>query len=211
MVKRYLASHEVQNLQLGGGPNVLRGWLNSDIYQANPEIIYIDARKKLPFADHTFDYIFSEHLIEHLTYAEGKAMLRECYRVLKTGGKVRLATPDLAALVALYAPENSEVQQKYIKWVVDHFLSETGIYKAPFVINNAFFGWGHQFLYDLDTLRSVLQEAGFSDIQRFLPGRSEDPLLQGIEGHGRGDALNEEMNKFESIVLEAKRPQKGAG
>ena len=57
--------------------------------------IYLDVCRRFPFAAETFHYIFSEHLIEHLTLEEGEAFLRECFRCLKVGGRIRIATPDL--------------------------------------------------------------------------------------------------------------------
>jgi predicted SAM-dependent methyltransferase len=55
------------------------------------------------FEDNTFDYIFSEHMIEHVDHDGAVAMLRECYRVLKPGGTICMATPDLAVIVGLLA------------------------------------------------------------------------------------------------------------
>ena len=75
-INHYLASHDVRKLQIGSGKNFLDGWLNSDI---NPgrESVFLDATKRFPLPDSSFDYVFCEHLIEHLEYREGVRMLRE--------------------------------------------------------------------------------------------------------------------------------------
>jgi predicted SAM-dependent methyltransferase len=57
-----------------------------------------------------FDYVFSEHMIEHVSYAEGLLMLRECLRVLKPGGRIRIATPSLEVLLDLYKPSKTPIQ-----------------------------------------------------------------------------------------------------
>lgn len=204
-VKRYLECHKVRKLQLGAGTNILEGWLNSDIYPSARGVVYIDAKRVFPFKSGTFDYVFSEHQIEHLTYNEGRSMVRECYRVMKPGGKIRIATPNLETFVALYTPKNNDIQQRYIRWVVDKFLSQIGIYRAAFVINNAFFNCGHQFIYDRETLQSILEDVGFIEMLYYLPGESNTPVFQGIESHGKSVG-SEEMNRFETMVLEARRP-----
>jgi len=91
----YFVSCEISKLNIGAGPFPLRGWFNTDIRPVSREVFYLDASEEFPFADQTFDYVFSEHLIEHLTYEEGLSMLSESYRILKPHAKLRVATPDL--------------------------------------------------------------------------------------------------------------------
>ena len=50
------------------------------------DIAFLNAEEKLPFKDDTFDYIYSEHLIEHLEYSKAK-LLEELYRVCKNNGR----------------------------------------------------------------------------------------------------------------------------
>ena len=68
-----------------------------------PQFVYMDATALFPLPDASFDYIFSEHVIEHMSYADGGRMLRECLGVLKPGGRIRIATPNLVRLLGLYA------------------------------------------------------------------------------------------------------------
>jgi predicted SAM-dependent methyltransferase len=77
------------------------GWLNTDYEPELPIVMHLDASQRFPFREATFDYIFSEHVIEHISYWDGMKMLAECFRVLKGSGKVRISTPDLAFLVDL--------------------------------------------------------------------------------------------------------------
>ena len=204
-IRTYLKTHQTRKLHLGAEFNFLEGWLNTDLYPKSSQFVFLDVTKNFPFEDQTFDYIFSEHMIEHLAYAEGVFMLHECYRVMKPNGTIRLATPDLEVIIGLYSPKKSELEHKYIKHVTDRFLGEINDYREAFVINNAFRGWGHQFIYDHATLQKVLQEAGFIDVTCYVSGESNDPNLRGIEFHHKV-VENEEMNQFETMVLEAKRP-----
>jgi len=56
---------------------------------------------------------------------------------------------------------------------------------ACFAINRAFRGWGHQFLYNETTLRSLLLDAGFGHVVRREYGQSEHQELRGLERHER--------------------------
>jgi len=204
-LQSYFESHSIRKLQLGTGINKLEGWFNTDITPSSPEVFFLDSTKTFPFEDTTFHYIFSEHHFEHITYDEGSQTLRECYRVLLPGGKIRIATPNLAALIGLYTPTPNRLQQHYIRFITDAFLPMARGYTPAFVINNAFRNWGHQFLYDQATLQTAMEDAGFVDITPVTPGESTDEHLHNIEKHGEfiGD---EAINKFETMVLEGSVP-----
>jgi len=204
-IKNYLSSHQVRKLQIGAGDSILEGWLNTDYIPSHRRVIFLDATKRFPFEDGSFEYVFSEHQIEHLTYKEGLSMLRECYRILKAGGKIRIATPDLMALIGLYSQDKSDLQQRYIKWFIDIFFPEASAYRESFVINAAFLKIGHRFIYDRATLKSAMEQVGFIDVISYTPGESDDEFLREIESHGKA-VDNEDMNRFETMVLEAKRP-----
>jgi SAM-dependent methyltransferase len=71
-------------------------------------VTYLDVTKRFSYADNTFDYVFSEHVLEHLYPDEAVFCLSEVYRVLKPSGLVRTALPDLDQIVATYDPNNTE-------------------------------------------------------------------------------------------------------
>lgn len=57
-----------------------------------PSLVQIAEDGRLPFRDHAFDALIAQHVIEHL--ADVDAALREWNRVLKSGGRLTLATPN---------------------------------------------------------------------------------------------------------------------
>ncbi len=200
----YLKAHPVKKLQLATSNNLLPGWLNTDVFLNHHPVVYLDATKRFPFHDNTFDYIVAEHMIEHVEYQAGQAMLRECFRVLKAGGRVRVATPDLRVLLSLHSREKTDIQRYYIDWAVARFMPEIRECKDVFVINNFFRAWGHCFLYDEEALRHALYTSGFRDISFYKPGESTDPMLRNLESHGR-ELGAEDINEFETIVVEGRK------
>ncbi|MEI8350450.1 MAG: methyltransferase domain-containing protein [Candidatus Omnitrophota bacterium] len=202
LVAAYTGQHSVKKIHLGCGDHELCGWLNTDSSPL-PKVVYLDATKTFPFPDGTFDYVFSEHLIEHMNYAKGLHMLSQCYRILKPGGRIRIATPDLGFLIALCATNLSGLQQQYIKWMMDTYMPEVVQYDAVFVVNYFFRNWEHCFIYDEKTLRWVLEHSGFTAIARHNVGSSQVQELKGIENQARMPAG---FLALETIVLEAVKP-----
>lgn len=207
-IEHYIQSHDVRKLQLGCGPNILDGWLNTTLQPIKAGAIHLNASKSFPIRDAGFDYVFSEHMIEHLTFAQGQVMLRECFRVLKSGGKIRLATPDLAKIIALYTDSDAPEPQAYTHWLMDTFMQNqaTDNYNPSFAVNKMFYGWDkHIFIYDFQTLCYALEQVGFTQITQYQPSESDDTHLQGMEHHGQV-LKSEVMNRYETLVVEAIKP-----
>jgi SAM-dependent methyltransferase len=230
-ISDYFRSHATRKLQIGTGANVLSGWLNTDYEPASETICYMNALERFRFEDSMFDYIFSEHMIEHMTYKGGLYMLMECYRVLKPGGRIRISTPNICNIIGLYAANKTNLQKRYLHWssailiglygpeATDHqkrepewvlptehinrYFPDPEMNSACFVVNCFFRSWGHKFLYDPQTLTAALREAGFVDVVECETGESCDEHLRGIESHGK--KIGEENNRFESMVFEAIR------
>ncbi len=206
IIKKYLRTSRIKKLQIGAGENFLEGWLNSDIDLRSDEKVYLDAKKSFPFEDSTFNYIFCEHTIEHLTYREGLTMLSECHRVLEPGGKIRIATPDLHFLHDLYVSNKSELQKKYLKWAIKKFnIRCLPLDPTTFIINNFFKAWGHKFIYDSNVLRYILENAGFIHIKRCHLNNSDDEELRRLENMGRMPPVFLEL---ETMFFEATKPFK---
>lgn len=153
-------------LHIGCGPQILEGWINIDNAKYRGVDRVLDVTKGLPFRDVSF--IFAEHFIEHLAYADAAKLFRECRRVLREDGVLRVSTPNL-------------------EWVwFTHYrleMSEDDQMRECFRINRAFRGWGHQFLYNFGILRATLLDAGFETVTRVEYGVSTHPELHGLERH----------------------------
>jgi predicted SAM-dependent methyltransferase len=204
-IDAYLRTHEIRKLQLGTGGNVHDGWLNTDVhdFRRTNEVVFMDAREPFPLPDESFDVVFSEHMLEHLTYADGQRCLRECRRVLRPGGRIRVATPSLERLIRLYDGDLDERQRRYLSWSVESFVADADAPLPGFVLNNFLRDWGHEFVYDPQTLRHALETAGFVDVEEVPIGESNDVRLAGLERHLSSDP---EFNELETMVFEARRP-----
>lgn len=204
-IAAYLRDHRVRKLQLGTGSNPYDGWLNTDVadFKRKNEIVFLDVRKPFPFPDDAFDFVFSEHMIEHVSYADGLHCLRECCRVLRPGGRIRIATPSLERMARLYDDDLTDLQKRYVAWALESFVPEADAALPGFVVNNMMRDFGHRFLYDRETLRHAFVTSGFLDVVECKVGESATPELRGLERHMRSAA---EFNEYETLVLEARSP-----
>jgi SAM-dependent methyltransferase len=92
----------VMRLQIGCGKFPRPGWINTD-NKVRPGVDCVaDLRGDLPFADGTFDYAAAIHVLPHVPLAGLAPALARVRRVLKPGGVLRLALPDLERAIAAF-------------------------------------------------------------------------------------------------------------
>ena len=198
IIETYVSANEIRKLHIGCGGHILDGWLNADIFPSSSIILHLDATEPFPLGDEEFDYVFSEHMIEHISYSHGLLMLSECYRILRKHGKIRISTPDLSFLINMYKWEKSDLQKEYIKWATDNikYAQYSG---DTFVINKFVRDWGHQFIYDEKTLRASMEKVGFTRVTRCELNKSEDEVLRNLENEKR---LPNGFLRLETFTLE---------
>ena len=123
---------------------------------------------QLPFKDNTVDVIYASHLIAYFDREEIKTVLTEWKRALKSGGVLRLATPDFEEMIRLYGigkvKLNDLLGPLYGKWS----MSDKAIY--------------HKTVYDFDSLLEVLKDIGFGDIKWY---RWEDTEHSHFDDHSQ--------------------------
>jgi SAM-dependent methyltransferase len=121
---------------------------------------YVDLTQPLPYPDAAFEAVFGSHVLEHLTPAEAEATLRETHRVLRPGGVVRIAVPDLDRVIAEYDPQ-----------APDDFLF--GMWQGR---ERSTSRHRHWWLYNERSLGELLALTGFAEVQRcaYRQGRCPD-------------------------------------
>jgi len=111
-------------LNIGCGTRFHKDWVNIDLVSDSKEVIQCDILKGLPFADATFDVVYNSHFLEHLSYDDGKRVLKECWRVLKANGVLRIVLPDLERMINQYfknlqrAENNEEHGDADYEWIL---------------------------------------------------------------------------------------------
>ncbi len=203
-------------LHLGCGPNTPEGWINLDgswnawlgkhprlrrLLKAlhvvpatlpdiswSPNILIHDVRRRLPFHDNFLSAIYASHLLEHLYLEEAKTLLKECFRVLKPAGVLRMVVPDLRAVVLEYMGENAfgnssnsdtmcpgDRLNKRLHLRSPEPPSGNAIYRLYRALKDFH---SHKWMYDADSLMYHFKWAGFVDVEemQFLQSR-----IEGIE------------------------------
>jgi predicted SAM-dependent methyltransferase len=145
-----------------GHTNYLPGWINVDanVFTGRADV-WADLRGPLPFRDESVDLFYSHHVIEHLPDSTLPFHVAEMYRCLKRGGGIRIGGPNA-----------DEAMRKCLDNDVEWFSSwpdarrSAGGRFANFILCRG----EHLAILTESYLRELLEDAGFVDIQRRVPG-----------------------------------------
>lgn len=170
--------------------------------------VVVDLKNPLPFLPDSVQGIYCENHIERMDRPEILAFFRECRRVLKSGGIVRVATPDLDAMVQAFHDEASQAV---------FFDSEDRAWtsnRAGF-INGLYRDRGYKWLLNFEELVSIGKETGFASMHLLAAEESNDPRLGALQPYIKFPLIVEFIKKTEpipveplvSIVIPAYKPQ----
>jgi predicted SAM-dependent methyltransferase len=204
LIRRYLdTAAGVRGLHIGCGANHLPGWLNTELSPRRDEI-YLDATRPFPFPAGAFEFVYSEHMIEHVPYAGALHMMRECRRVLRPGGVVRIVTPNLAFLTTLLAAPLPPELDAYVEYSrVQYRIGGTEV-NGVHVFNHFMRAWGHQFIYDAASLRALFERAGLASVVETPLDESAHAPLRGL---AKADRMPAGFLEMESLTMEGQKPQ----
>jgi len=133
-------------LNIGTGGHDLVGWVNLDETKPGDVLARVPPA---PFRDECFDEILMSHVVEHMTLDDGRALMKECHRILKPGGAVTVIVPD-GKIVALTYLAGQIDNWKLNDWLLYSYCQESQ----------------HRWLYDRRTLTQLVADAGFVEIHR---------------------------------------------
>lgn len=89
-------------VNIGCGKRFHSAWKNLDVRPADASVERWNVLNGLPFASDSVDAVYHSHVLEHLGRDDAKALLHECFRVLKPGGILRVVVPDLEGIARAY-------------------------------------------------------------------------------------------------------------
>lgn len=92
-------------LNVGCGSRFHPDWTNLDLVAAHPSVLAHDVRRGIPFPENSFEVVYHSHVLEHMETSDARKFIGECVRVLKPGGVLRMAVPDLERIVRDYLAE----------------------------------------------------------------------------------------------------------
>ena len=180
-------SHKRYNL--GCGLKIYENFLNVGYWsQLKSDVLYKDLngtmntvmfnhdlRNGVPAVDNSLDLVYHSHMLEHLSYVDGIEFLKDCFRVLKHGARMRVLVPDLELWINAYHNNN--------KFFFDQYKKYGGIDPSIYFTKGAVFmgmlhNHEHKCGYDFESLEWVLKFVGFSNVSRTLYGDSDiDDIL----------------------------------
>lgn len=198
-IAHYLAKDGPRRLNIGCGYNTLPGWLNVDLGGGVRSAVWMDATCPFPIPTCSVDGVLCEHMVEHVSKNDATVLIEEVFRVLGPGGKFRIVTPDLDALIDLCREPIDAQAQNYLDFVAG--LHGVAAISPGDALNIMFYEYGHCHIYEIDELRSMLEDVGFVEIAVGRAGNPIDPIFENTEGHPHFTGF--ENNAFEAFALEA--------
>jgi predicted SAM-dependent methyltransferase len=198
-VARYVRTHSVRLLNIGAQTNRPRGWLNIDLFPTFGAV-YLDASNMSALQTASFDAVLCEHMIEHVPKPVGERICRECYRILKPGGVLRIVTPDIERMCRLVLAPGAE-DHRYLE-LIRSYLRRSDLSNHA-AVNLMFRDYGHQYIYARSELTLVLRQVGLQKITATSASSYRQAIFKDAQGHAR--LLGEEMNNLEAFALEAER------
>jgi len=128
--------------------------------------VHHNVKYGIPFPDQSVDYLYSSHLLEHLLREDAKTLLKAARRVLKKGGVIRTCVPDLEYPILLYQKGDREE-------AMDCFFTYFSLHD-------------HKYMYDFDLLKQLLEEVGFTSIERCSYREGKTPDVDVLDNRPEG-------------------------
>lgn len=176
-------------LHLGCGKIALPGYVNCDI-ERTPAVDRVCDARKLTFDDGSVDFIYSCALIEEFGRYEWVDVLRHWRDKLVPGGVLRLSTSDFEAVCEWYVEHRS--MERLLGLVVGGQRGEHS---------------HHGMIFDFDTLKAGLLEAGFCNVHRY-DWRDTDVGQWGIDDYSQAylPHMDKEHGRLMALNVEATKP-----
>jgi len=206
VLRKEIEQSLVDKLHVGCGKVILKDWLN--IFYENYEeygriknnqgraVLNYNLSHQWPFPDHSISFIAGSHFIEHLDLNKGIEFLKKGYRVLKKGGVIHLSCPDLELYAHHYVKNNKKFFEHEL--IREWCTFQNAITPGEVFIAKAYdSGGAHQWFYDFESLKHILELVGFEQIKRCRRLEGKTPDL---------DIIDFPERELETLYVEAVKP-----
>lgn len=205
-LKKEIAQANIERLHVGCGHVLLDDWLNV-FYETREEygrlikkakafVLNYNLLKPWPIKNETIKFIAGSHFIEHLDLNDGIKFLKEAHRVMGNNAVIRLSCPDMELYARHYVNGNKEFfnHAKIKEWCTFKNAQTPG---EIFVAKAYDSGGSHKWFYDFDSLKHILELAGFKNVRRCGRLEGQVPDLELLEPAERElETLYVEANKI---------------
>lgn len=181
-------------LNLGCGPRYVEGFVNVDGNIFLKKDLWLDVSHGLPYRDGQVRAICLSHVIEHFAFPKAVSLLRECHRVLGSGGGVRIAAPSLEKAIEAFSRGDREW---FSDWP-DRYESIGGRFNNHLLCRDQ-----HRLLLDRSFLGEILARSGFPSLQ--VAGYGESRLFE-AEQLARLEPADSRDFYEDSIIVESIKP-----
>jgi SAM-dependent methyltransferase len=176
-------------LHLGCGQRYIPGFVHVDARPAS-HVDIVGPVERLPMGDASVSLIYACHVLEHFGRYQYMSVIKEWFRVLESGGILRLSVPDFAVCAAIYHERGLE----------DGLSGVVGLIVGGQRNEHDF----HGMIFDEDFLRRSLLDIGFREVRRWDWRTTEhsdiDDYSQAYIPH-----LRKEDGRLMSLNIEAVR------
>lgn len=177
-------------LNLGCGHRFHSAWTNIDFSSNNENVIAHNLLKGIPFPDQSFDVIYHSHVLEHFSRLQADFFIRECHRVLRHKGILRIAIPDLEQIVKTYLIALEQASLGSNEWIENYEWMLLEMYDQV-VRNRSGGSMAEYFIKEkLDNQEFVLERCGVEAEQLLESGRKTWESRQ----------PNTKENKFKALL-----------
>ncbi|MBD3248764.1 hypothetical protein GF336_01850 [Candidatus Woesearchaeota archaeon] len=121
--------------------------------------------------------------------------LKSCYDAMQKGGKIRLPFPDLELWARKYLENDRDFLDTYHKT----YLSNKDLKTRGEIFMSHVHGFGHKFAWDLESVKDILERAGFSNITVKNNRESDLPNIDEIESDRPGRILETKYVEAEKL------------
>ncbi|MGB0114690.1 MAG: methyltransferase domain-containing protein [Ilumatobacteraceae bacterium] len=208
-------------------PVILRGDRIEKMKAIPANVVVHDLRRPLPFPDGSVDAVYHSHVIEHIDRDQVDGFITECHRIIRSGGVLRIAVPDLERLAREYLASVEASADADLAARVAHDDTVSALYEQS-VRRDAFGTAGsggnsvlqfvervalgdarrrgetHQWMYDRVNLGALLEQNGFIDVS--TRSFNDSSLGDAWQDYGLEVDADGGEYKRQSLYIEAIKP-----